>query len=342
MRVWFNKGFSSLHTALRLLRQGAVQAGQDGVVLCASGAHPQSLVALAADRYWLEPAGLATADYVEWCLDTCRQQAIDVLVPGKAVQALVAQSACFAAQGTRILAAGDAATLALLDDKARFYAAVDCPPAPAPESITVHTLEEFDAAYAALAERHAEVCTKPAVGVYGIGFRRIRTDVSAMDVLLRGMDYQIDLPTLRFMLGQVPRWAPMLVMEYLPGAEYSVDCLADAGVLRCAVARRKGTAPGQGQCIDMRADLQDACARTVAQFGLNGYLNIQFRDGAHGPGLLEVNARMSGGIGMACLAGPNLPWLGLQGFVHGYEGLDTGPIANGLRVGELNLATVLP
>ena len=126
----------------------------------------------------------------------CRQHAVDVLVPSKAVQALVADSARFAAQGTRVLAAGDVATLALLDDKARFYAAVDCPPAPAPEFIAVRTLAEFDAAYAALAARHAQLCIKPTVGVYGIGFRRIRTDVSAMDVLLRGMDYQIDLPTL--------------------------------------------------------------------------------------------------------------------------------------------------
>lgn len=341
MRVWFNKGFSSLHAALRLLRQGPGH-GTGAVTLFASGAHPQALVALAADHYLTEPAGLATADYVDWCLDTCRQHAIDILVPSKAVQALVAQSARFAAQGTRVLAAADAATLALLDDKARFYAAVDCPPAPAPESLTVRTLAEFDAAFATLSARHAQLCIKPAVGVYGIGFRRIRTDVSAMDVLLRGMDYQIDLPTLRFMLGQVPQWAPLLVMEYLPGAEYSVDCLADAGVLRCAVARRKGTAPGQGQCIDMRADLQEACARIVAQFGLNGYLNIQFRDGVRGPGVLEVNARMSGGIAMACLAGPNLPWLGLQGFARGYEGLEIGPIAAGLRVGELNQATVLP
>lgn len=341
MRVWFNKGFSSLHAALRLLRQGPGN-GTGAVTLFASGAHPQALVALAADHYLTEPAGLAMADYVDWCLDTCRQHAIDILVPSKAVQALVAQSARFAAQGTRVLAAADAATLALLDDKARFYAAVDCPPAPAPESLTVRTLAEFDAAFATLSARHAQLCIKPAVGVYGIGFRRIRTDVSAMDVLLRGMDYQIDLPTLRFMLGQVPQWAPLLVMEYLPGAEYSVDCLADAGVLRCAVARRKGTAPGQGQCIDMRADLQEACARIVAQFGLNGYLNIQFRDGVRGPGVLEVNARMSGGIAMACLAGPNLPWLGLQGFARGYEGLEIGPIAAGLRVGELNQATVLP
>lgn len=341
MRVWFNKGFSSLHTALRLIRQGAADH-PPAVTLWASGSHPQALVALVADHYLIEPAGLAPQDYVDWCLDICRQHAIDILVPSKAVQALVAQSARFAAQGTRLLAAADATTLALLDDKARFYAAVDCPPAPAPEALSVHTLEEFDAAFATLASRHAQVCIKPAVGVYGIGFRRIRTDVSAMDVLLRGMDYQIDLPTLRFMLGQVPTWAPLLVMEYLPGAEYSVDCVADAGVLRCAVARRKGTAPGQGQCIDMRADLQQACARIVAQFGLSGYLNIQFRDGVQGPGLLEVNARMSGGIAMACLAGPNLPWLGLQGFAQGYEGLEIGPITDGLRVGEVNQATVLP
>ena len=69
---------------------------------------------------------------------------------------------------------------------------------------------------------------------------------------------------------------------------------------------------------------------------------MQFREGQSGLGLLEINPRMSGGIAMACLAGPNLPWLALAGFDRGFDALAIPPIHAGLRVGEQSHAVALP
>ncbi|PXX74002.1 ATP-grasp domain-containing protein, partial [Rivihabitans pingtungensis] len=222
------------------------------------------------------------------------------------------------------------------------YAALDCPAAPAPEQRAFDTCQHFDAAYVELSAKYPALCIKPAISVYGIGFRRIRTDRDAYDILSSGMDHQINLDSLRTLLAARPRIAPMLLMEYLDGQEYSVDCLAEHGTLHCAIARRKPLSPGEGQIIDGQENIQLACRKITSQFGLNGYVNIQFRQGSTGLRTLEVNPRLSGGVAMACLAGPNLPYLGLCGFLDGYAALKIPPIVEGLRVGEINQAIILP
>jgi carbamoylphosphate synthase large subunit len=70
--------------------------------------------------------------------------------------------------------------------------------------------------------------------------------------------------------------------------------------------------------------------------------NAQFREGGGRPRLLEINPRMSGGIGMACLAGPNLPYIALRGFADGFEQVHVAPVSNGMRVAELSTPTELP
>jgi carbamoylphosphate synthase large subunit len=336
VRVWFNKTFSSAQNALRLIRQGDED---QTYTLVASSPNPHALVRLAADEFHEEPSGLVGDAYVEWCAEFCRRHEIGLFVPGKEAARLADMAEHFSRQGTRILSSAPRAMLDLLHDKGRFYAAVDCPPPPAWRMCT--SLAEFDAAHEQLRESHSQLCIKPAVSVYGIGFRRIREDIDAHEIYAAGHAYQIDLPSMRALLAQRDRFPPLLLMEFLPGHEFSVDCVADQGILRCAVARRKPLHAGEGQVIDPREDVQIACAAIVRRFSLNGYANIQFREGVHGLRTLEVNPRMSGGIGMACLAGPNLPYLGVAGFDRGYAALRIPVATPGLRVGEVTQAVKL-
>ncbi|MET0580910.1 MAG: ATP-grasp domain-containing protein, partial [Pseudoxanthomonas sp.] len=81
----------------------------------------------------------------------------------------------------------------------------------------------------------------------------------------------------------------------------------------------------------------------VERFGLNGMINVQFKEDAHGrPRLLEINPRASGGVAMSCLSGINLPYLALRGFVDGYDGLAIPPARFGQRVTEVAVAISLP
>lgn len=133
----------------------------------------------------------------------------------------------------------------------------------------------------------------------------------------------------------------MLLMEYLSGPEYSVDCVGDNGRLICAVPRKKHLSVGHGQTVVMDPVILEATRKLASDYKLNGNFNVQFRDEKNKPRLLEINPRMSGGIAMACLAGPNLPYLALRGFDRGFDGLVIPPVRAGIRVGELSYAVEL-
>lgn len=104
---------------------------------------------------------------------------------------------------------------------------------------------------------------------------------------------------------------PRQVVAWLPGDEYSVDVLADAGATRAAVVRLRTRAVG-GLAITSRVvdapDVEAAAREVVAAVGLSYVANVQFRRDANGvPRLLEINPRIPGTIGLTVAAGVNLP-----------------------------------
>jgi biotin carboxylase len=338
MRVWFNRTFSSVHSAIGLIRE----ADPDGRFhLIYSNANPHNMAARAAHEFHEEPTGLKAEAYRDWCLAFCREHRVDIFIPGKEATALAAEHARFAAQGTRVCSVAGPDALKLIHDKARFYAATELPGAPVAQFRPFETLAEFDAAYAELRPQHAQVCVKPSRSVFGLGFSVIDEQRSSAALLIAGVQYHIGLDDLRRGLGELGEFRTMLLMEYLDGHEYSVDCVGDHGRLVCAIARKKPMQAGRGQLIDMRQDIIDATAELARAYGLSGVFNVQFREGAGKLRLLEINPRMSGGIGMACVAGPNLPYIALRGFADGFDQVHVPPVRNGIRVAELNTAIEL-
>ena len=331
-RIWFNKTFSSVHSALLLIREADEEG--DYRLICTS-TNPHAPVFLVADEHAVEPAGLKGEAYLDWCLEFCRHQDIHIFVPGKEASLVSAAADRFAAQGTRVLMAASQEVLHLLHDKAAFYEAVADDPVPPAAFRRFTNLDEFDAAWAALKPDHRKLCVKPSTSVYGLGFSVVDEKRSSAQLLLEGVEYHIGLTDLRRGLEELGSVRSMLLMEYLDGHEYSVDCVADQGRLVCAIQRKKPLLAGRGQIIDDLPVIHGASLRLVERFGLNGFINVQFREGQNGLRLLEINPRMSGGIAMACLAGPNLPWLAIRGFDLGFDGLRVPPIRAGLRVGEM-------
>jgi hypothetical protein len=333
MRVWFNRTFSTVHAAISLIRQADVVGNYHIVYTHTSPDTPASRI---AHQCGVEPKSTTGEKYVEWCLAFCLKNDIGIFVPGKEASAISGARARFAAQGTRVLCAATQEVLHLLHDKARFCKTVDLPHA-APAAFRVfENVEQFDAAYDELARDFETLCIKPSVSVYGLGFAVLDKERNAAQLLLDGAAYKVGLEDFRRGLAQMESCRPMLLMEYLSGAEYSVDCVGDNGRLICAVPRKKAVVANQGQTIVMDPVVLDATAKLAAAYQLNGNFNVQFREDNDQPRLLEINPRMSGGIGMACLAGPNLPYLALRGFDGGFDGLDVPAVHEGMRVNEMS------
>jgi len=338
MRVWFNRTFSSVYAAIELIRRDDTD-GRFHIVH--SNPNPHTPAARLAHAFHTEPTGLAPEEYVDWCVAFCREQRIDIFVPGREATLLAGAHERFEAIGTRVLSTASAATLQFIHDKARFYEEAVLPEAPVAEFRRFENAVEFEAAYDALRRRHAKLCVKPSHSIYGLGFAILDAQRSSAEILLAGAEYHVSLDDFRRALPGMGQFRTMLLMEYLDGREYSVDCVGDNGRLVAAVARRKSAQSGSGQRIDGRADILHATASLARDLGLNGFFNVQFREAGGRARLLEINPRMSGGIAMACMAGPNLPYIALRGFADGFDQVVVPEVRNGIRVGELSQAVEL-
>jgi len=336
MRIWFNQTFSTIHAVFRNLRQSAPN---DEITLICTHTQAHATAFLAADEHYVEPANLTEHEYLEWCVDFCRRHNIQLFWPGKEAALISKHPELFQAIGVQVVSVADFDTLSLLHNKADFYAALPAKVAQTMDFIAVNDRDAFDSAVAALSAHHPKLCVKPAVSVFGLGFRVLDTRRDSITQLLKGVEYQIPLQELRHGMANTPEFATLLVMEHLGGPEWSVDCAGRHGELLCAVQRKKSQRAGGGQTIDNNADIDGMVARLSAHYRLNGLFNIQFKEGVHGVRLLEINPRPSGGFGMACLSGANLAQIALQAI----KGKACQPpsIRYGLRVSEINTPVVM-
>jgi carbamoylphosphate synthase large subunit len=339
-RVWYNKSFSFVYAAINLIKKQDVNQ-EFYLVASHTQAHARAL--LVADEAHIEPSGLVAKAYVDWCLDFCRQHQINVFVVGKEAQSIAQYQHEFEQIGVRLSLVADASTLSLLDNKALF--AQQLPPhiAVLPDTISVTSHDEFEQAYQRLRAIHPCLAIKPAISVFGLGFRQIDEHRDCLQHILKGDEYVVGLEELRQGMRHQGSFNPLLVMEFLTGDEWSVDCVANHGTLLAAIQRRKFMANKgvPSQYIDDNPEIALMCHQLTTHFCLNAQFNIQFRAGKNGIRLLEINARPSGGMAMACLAGVNLPYIALKVLVDGYQTLLPASHKTGIYVGEVSDALVL-
>ena len=301
--VWFNKYLSNTWEVLALLR--AASKPGEFRVLCT---HPKPGYPgqRYSDVFEREPEGLTEDAYVAYCLEVARRHRVDLFMPGRNLLAILRARAEFASVGVRVLAAADAKTVALINHKALFYAALKGLDIPVPAYKVVNDLAGFDAAWERLRFQNAVLCYKPAVSVYGLGFQIVADHNPAH---LQHDPALLQLDEARRRLMAKGRFRDLLVMPYLPGPERSVDCLARDGELIRAVVRRKEEA---GQVLEHNPALMAAVRRLTAHLGLTNLFNVQFRDADGISYLLEINPRMSGGLPFACQSGVVLPYWALR------------------------------
>lgn len=338
MRVWFNRHLSVVIPVTGLLRKA-----QFPVTAIISHRHSYFSGFITADESFVEPNGLSSDDYTAWCLETARQHRVDWLVPGHEAAALAAAEPRFNAIGVRMVNAANADLVPLLHQKDWVYANAPAS-VPKPQFVVVDAKADVEAALA-LIEQSGPACIKPCVSIYGHGYHRLCSPVFSAISLSAGeqADPQIlDLSAWHARYSALSLERRQLVMEYLPGCEYSVDLACFQGELLAGVSRRKSLTSPVQTIVD-RADLIEFSSQLVAAFGLHGLINVQFKDALDGsPKLLEINPRASGGIAMSCLSGLNLPLIAYQACLQDGKRTTLSAPIYGLRVAEIPSAIVVP
>ncbi len=109
----------------------------------------------------------------------------------------------------------------------------------------------------------------------------------------------------------------LMVQEFLPGEEYSVDVCADARGRVIAAVPRTRLRMDSGVSIAGRTVVSPALSglarRVVARLGLSYVVNVQLRRDAQGvPHLLEVNPRFPGSMPLTIASGVDMPSLAVD------------------------------
>ncbi|HIL26876.1 MAG TPA: hypothetical protein EYG21_05770 [Nitrospinaceae bacterium] len=260
-------------------------------------------------------------EYAEAVFTYCWKNRIEVLIPGadEELIPLSKEKSKFEDIGCKILVS-DSDSLEKILNKSNLYS--ECSKISSlkksiPEYLPCSNLDDFIEAYNHLRMFGHDVCVKPAVTHGSRGFRVIRPTISKKDFFEKKPDPRsITLKSIIDILGEGDCTFPeLLVMEYLPGEEFSVDCIQINNEFYCVTRRRDTIKDGicsSGEAIK-KDDLINLSRDFYQNFNLKYNTNLQFRYDANGnPKLLEINPRLSGTLELCRGAGINFVSLGIN------------------------------
>lgn len=256
--------------------------------------------------------------FAEALLLLCKKRNIQVIMPlvTKELIPLAQHKQNFEKAGIKVLVSS-AASLEIANNKSRLYEFLQWRGIAVPAFRIVETVEQFRSAANDLGYPKKQFCFKPSVSNGSRGFRIVSEQVNESDLLF---NYKPDSTYTRMddavrILSSSP-FPELLVSEYLPGEEYSVDCVADHGHPVLIVPRlRKKMINGitvQGEFLN-KEDIIHYCSEIILSLQLHGNIGIQVKGTEAGRYLvLEINPRVQGTIAACLGAGVNLPVLAIK------------------------------
>ena len=254
--------------------------------------------------------------YVDALLEICRKEKIDVLLPIMSVElnALAENRERFSEIGT-IVSVSDPEALVIANDKRQLLDFLREQGLPCADYYAVKSKDELLESVRKLGYPEKRVCVKATNGSGSRGFRILDAGISRYDMFLHEKPSAgvVRLEELTAILEEADEFPELLVMEYLPGTEYSVDLLADHGKVLVGCCRRslrmENSIMLDAEIVDAPAVL-DLCAEVTSKLGLDGNIGFDLRERADGtPLIMECNPRITAGIPYFALAGINLPYL---------------------------------
>jgi carbamoyl-phosphate synthase large subunit len=256
--------------------------------------------------------------FAEEILELCLQKKIQIILPlvTKELFSFAYHKKRFEDQGIRVLVSSEQA-IETANNKSASYTFLKEKGIPVPEFFVVRTREELIHAASELGYPRKPFCFKPSVSNGGRGVRVISEVPDEAELLFHHKPYHLHM-AYEQALSILSRnsFPELLVSEYLPGEEYSVDCLAERGrtLLICPRIRKRTVNGISVRGVFIRDEtIIGYCTEIIEAIGLHGNIGIQLKCSGKGrPLLLEINPRVQGTIVAALGAGVNLPLLAVK------------------------------
>lgn len=292
LNIWFNRTFGTMYHIINDLKR-------DDFFISSKffGTHPnlQSFFLQACDNIEKEPL-LNDEEFINYSVDFCKRNCIDLLVPGEFSSSLISKNISqFEKSGVKIAISYRKEFADILASKAKIYEFLrDVIPENIPTFYKVETALEFQNAYQKLFNPLELVCFKPDHGIGGLGFRIIDQNINQIQNLFGYPSSRAPYDYFLKILKSEEGFKPIIMMNYLPGIELSVDCLANNGKLIFSVVKEKR---GNLRIIKQMPSVHYICKKICKKFKLTFLFNAQFRYSRDNRlYLIDLNPRPSGGL----------------------------------------------
>ena len=183
---------------------------------------------------------------------------------------------------------------------------------PYPEFYIVKSIQEFEEKAKLLGYPERKICFKPPISNGLRGFRIINDSADKMHSLINEKPNNVYIGYDEFLqIAKDADYFPeLLLMEFLPGEEFSVDVMVDNGKCHAVIPRSRdkikmgisfvGTTVEDEEIIKYSKQL-------VESLNLNGNIGLQFKRDINGiPKIIESNPRVQGTIVLCTASGYNM------------------------------------
>jgi len=272
--------------------------------------NPESIGLKMCDKSFTSLSG-SSPHYIEAMLKYCTQNSIELIIPcsDEELIPLSRHKQAFERSGCKILSSSEETLQTVLNKPKLFKFCIDngmCDYIP--NFYRCKNKNQLLSAYNQLAEKGFNVCVKPAKAHGSRGFRVISDKPLSMhDFFNKKPDiHSISIGDLcKTLTCDFPE---LMVMEYLSGVEYSVDCFARKEDFLCVPRTREVIKDGicVSGVVTKNEELIAVSKKLYKKLGLKYNANLQFRyDDGGNPKLLEINPRFSGTMEHCRAAGVN-------------------------------------
>ncbi len=273
-----------------------------------------------SDKFYIIPKG-NSKNFIKSILKICKNESIDIIIPGNADEILSISKNIESFNSLNIKTTiSNFNNLNIILNKEKTYTKLKKIGIPVPEYFRVKNFNEFLVAIKKLGYPKKDICFKPAKYSQSggtRGFRILRKKNSAKKILLNEKpdSIEIDFETTKNALrnsGPID----LLVMEYLPGDEYSSYIFADRGNMLYCISNLREKLERYYSFeakTQKNKKIENICKKIVQELELSSNVNIQFKNTKNNvPKLIEINPRIGGTIVLPSASGINLPYLAIK------------------------------
>ena len=255
--------------------------------------------------------------YTQDLLKECITRGITSILPITTKELMPLSSAIeeFKRNGIHILVSEPTA-LHIANDKGLLYSHLQKKNIDTPKFQIVETYSEFIEARNKLKQKGQPYIIKPCVSNGTRGFRIVSDKIDQRDLLFNHKPNSQYIEEQRLDNILKDGFPTLLVSEYMPGQEYTVDCFMNDGEIKLIIPRTRdkmNNGISVAGTIERNEEIIEYCKKILGTLKLHGPIGIQVKYSLSGkPLVVEINPRIQGTT-VACIgAGVNIPLIALS------------------------------